>query len=59
MIFEQRPERDEDFSYAVIWQNSILDRGTVSAKVSRWKQLSMVECAMGKREEETKKVTAS
>lgn len=33
--------------------------GTVSAQVSRWKQLSMVECAMGKREEKTKKVTAS
>ena len=31
-IFEQRPERDEDFSYAVIWQNSILDRGNNKCK---------------------------
>ena len=32
MIFEQRPERDEDFSYEVIWQNSILDRGNSKCK---------------------------
>ena len=58
-IFEQRPKRDEDFSYTVIWQNSILDRGNNKCQGPKVQTaLYIVECAMGKRRG-NQKVTAS
>lgn len=48
------PKEMRDFSYTVIWQNSILDRGNNKCSPKVETALYIVECAMGKREEKPK-----